>query len=81
MTQQNSCGGESSEKQEIIARYQAELLDLLHGWESSGDVCRGYEELTQRLGLSNDVGKVDPRMLDLAVHLTKKWGVKSHRSK
>ncbi len=81
MTQRNSCGAESSEMQEIMATYQAELLELLYGWESTEDVCRGYEELTQRLGLSDDVGKVDPRMLDLAVHLTKKWGVKSQRSK
>jgi hypothetical protein len=59
-----------------IAQYQAELLDLLYDSESCEHVCQAYLDLVQRVGLGDEVGDVDPRMLALAAHLTKKWGVR-----
>ena len=63
-----------SDDRESLAWYQAELLELLH---EASDVELTNDEmraLAEKVGLT--LGDVDRRMLEVAILLTKKWGVR-----
>ena len=70
---------DDSGERETLATYQSRLLDLLADSGSLEVAKQEYEALLRELGLSTlEVdSKVDPRMLDVAMQLTKKWGVRA----
>lgn len=67
-------------ERERLARYQADLLDLLYGAKSVDDAKDSLLAIAESAKLRDRIGDVDPRMLDVAIKLTKKWGVHSSES-
>lgn len=61
---------------EALAIYQAELLDALNSAATPEEASKRIRELAKAAGLQDDLGEIDPRMMDVAVQLTKKWGVR-----
>ena len=60
---------------EKLATYQAKLLDALHAAETLEEAEVALQSLATDAGIADDIGSVDPRMLRIAMQLTKKWSV------
>ena len=58
-----------------LATYQAKLLDALHAAKTLGEAEAALQSLAADADMTDDLGQVDPRMLRIAMQLTKKWGV------
>ena len=62
-------------QREQLARYQADLLDLLYTAQSAADASESIRQIAAEADLPTNLQKIDPRMVDVAMHLRKKWGV------
>ena len=61
-----------------LAKYQADILDLLHHSSDVGDVAEQLRQRLEQLNSESTTDAVDPRMVDVAMKLTKKWGVRKN---
>lgn len=65
---------------EKMAKYQAELLRVLHEETNLSVVQQEVLKLRKDLGLTGDRCNPEPRFLDAAMELTKKWAVPKSKS-
>lgn len=59
---------------EQLANYQAELLEALSSAATPEEASDRLRELAKSAEMQEQVGTLDPRMMDVAMRLTKKWG-------
>lgn len=56
-----------------LARYQAELLDILHAG-SQGNALASQIDVSANAHLDEPIGHLDPALLEVAAKLTRTWG-------
>jgi len=66
---ENRSGGSD----DALARYQSQLLDLLHDG-TQGDVLAAQIEASATQHLDEPLGDLDPALLEIAAKLTRTWG-------
>ena len=60
-----------------LAEYQSRLLSVLHTAKSPEDALDAMHQIAVEAGLHNDAQAAELRMVDVAMCLTKKWGLKA----
>jgi hypothetical protein len=65
---------------DTLARYQAALLDILWRFETAEDIAAALAAEPACAPYRDYVRRMDPRMLETAAALTRKWGRRGHRA-